>query len=106
MATTYHPLKKDMVRLVQLHKKLTSCADGKAGGALEPDEASRKAVEAVDAVIGRKIVPSSTGPLVRLHKLCENGWIRQAADEMPVMFPDLEHPERWQSAQNKRRSRR
>lgn len=104
MATTYHPLRKDMVRLVQLHKKLTSCADGKAGGALEPDEASRKAVEAVDAVIGRKITPLSTGPLVRLHKLCENGWIRQATDEMPVMFPDLEHPERWQSAQNKRRN--
>lgn len=106
MATTYHPLKKDMVRLVRLHKKLTSCADGKAEGALEPDEASRKAVEAVDAVIGRRITPSSTGPLVRLHKLCENGWIRQAADEMPVMFPDLEHPERWHSAQNKRRSSR
>lgn len=104
MATTYHPLKKDMVRLVQLHKKLTSCADSKAEGALEPDEASRKVVEAVDAVIGRKIAPTSTGPLVRLRKLCENGWIRQAADEMPAMFPDLEHPERWQSARNKRRS--
>lgn len=87
MATTYHPLKKDMVRLVRLHKKLTSCADSKAGGALESDEASRKAVEAVDAVIGRKIAPNvhrpAGAPAQAVRKRVDTSGGRRDAGHVP-----------------------
>ena len=33
--------------------------------------------------------------MVRLCKLCTNGWIREAANEMGLVYPDLDCPERW-----------
>ena len=91
---TYHPGVAKSRRLIALRRSLREISDRKAAGGLDGHEASRMAVAAVIEANGGR--PRATsGPMVRLHRLCGNGWIREAAEEIDVIFPDLDHPELW-----------
>lgn len=94
-AKQYHPHKKDMLGLVELHDRLSILAERKRVGDLDADETKRLAVAAVDEANGGAPKPSDNGPLARLHRLCANGWIMEAASEMPLLYPSLHHPEEW-----------
>lgn len=107
-AKQYHPPKKEMSKLVDLHQRLVSIAERKRTGVIDNDTAKRLAVTAIDALIGREPGPYDNGPLTRLHKLAANGWIMEASGEMPLLYPTLDHPEQWTdpTARRRRTSRR
>ena len=96
---TFHPTLEKTKKLFRLRGQLDSIAAKKSRGLISSADASELAFKAVVKANGG--VPNATsGPMVRLSKLCSNGWIREAADEMSVIYPDLDYPERW----GKRRS--
>lgn len=96
---TFHPTLEKTKKLFILRGQLENIATMKSLGLLSPADASQLAFDAVVKANGG--MPNATsGPMVRLCKLCNNGWIREAANEMSVVYPDLDSPERW----GKRRS--
>lgn len=89
----------------QLRERLCEIADGKNEGSIPYDEANNLAVEAVVTANGG--MPKATsGPMVRLCKLCRNGWIREAADEMKIVYPDLDSLEQWSNRRGHRKKER
>lgn len=91
---TYHPTFEKAKKLFNLRKRLWEIADGKSDGTISYEEANHLAVDAVATTNGG--MPRATsGPMVRLCKLCTNGWIREAANEMGLVYLDLDYPERW-----------
>lgn len=102
----YYPLKKEMIKLVKLHEALDSIADRQRTGTLDLSEAKTLAAENVIKVIGREPSQFASGPLVRLYKLCSNGWIREAACEMPLLYPMLYRPETWVSTTKEKAEQR
>lgn len=102
---TYHPGLEKTRKLFALRKTLWEIADGKTDGSIPHDKANSLAVEAVATANGG--MPKATsGPIVRLCKLCHNGWIREAADEMGLVYPDLDYPERWGRHRDHRRKKK
>ena len=92
--TDIHPTFEKAKKLFNLRKRLWEIADGKSDGTISYEEANHLAVDAVATANGG--MPRATsGPMVRLCKLCTNGWIREAANEMGLVYPDLDYPERW-----------
>lgn len=81
---TYHPTFEKTKKLFNLRKRLWEIADGKSDGTISYEEANHLAVDAVATANGG--MPRATsGPMVRLCKLCTNGWIREAANEMGLV---------------------
>ena len=102
---TYHPALEKTRKLFQLRERLCEIADGKNEGSIPYDEANNLAVEAVVTANGG--MPKATsGPMVRLCKLCRNGWIREAADEMKIVYPDLDSLEQWNKHRGHRKKKR
>jgi len=102
---TYRPTLERTRKLFILRKKLWEIADKKNNGSIPHDEAASLAVEAVATANGG--MPKATsGPIVRLCKLCNNGWIQEAADEMGLVYPDLDYPERWGKHRDHRKKKK
>lgn len=90
----FYPSAEKTCRLFHLRETLREIAARKRNGTMTHEQAKKQAAEAVVELNGGE--PRCTsGPIVRLLKLCRNGWIREAADEMTLVYPDLDYPERW-----------
>lgn len=101
---TYHPTFEKTKKLFNLRKRLWEIADSKSDGTISYEEANHLAVDAVATANGG--MPRATsGPMVRLCNLCTNGWIREAANEMGLVYPDLDYPERWGKHRDHRRKK-
>lgn len=94
----YHPDGKELQRLSRLHSTLTRIAVDKKQGNISPDKAIDKATAATAKLVTAEQLKKINNalPVTRIWTLCNNGWIREAADSMLVTFPGLK--KKWQSS--------
>lgn len=94
----YYPNSKELQRLSRLHSTLTRIAVDKKQGIISPDKAIDKATAATAKLMTAEQLKKINNalPVTRIWTLCNNGWIREAADSMLVTFPGLK--KKWQSS--------
>ena len=89
------PHAKDMADIGDLLARLKAISADKTSGRLPPEQASRKAADAVRETRRGGSPTLQRKPLDHLERICENGWICEAAAKIPELYPYLKHPDMW-----------
>lgn len=84
-----------MATIGKLLKRLKAISGDKNAGRLSTEQASREAVEAIRETRDGGSPTLQRKPLDHLERICANGWIREATDKIPLLYPHLKHPDMW-----------
>ena len=83
------PNSAQLERIAHAHKRLLEIADKKDKGIMRADTARKKATEAIDQLAPHHDATTTNGIIAHLHRICLNGWVREAADKMLECWPEI-----------------